>query len=272
MVALVRAVVLGVAAPVAMALVAPVLALSPLGGISLAYLVATVAIVTVLAVVPLDRLRSLVRGLAVVLAGIVLMALGFVLSRWGRGNTVTEVSAGVVGTAGVLLVGTAVGSMVGCRIAHPGHLTAVALASSAADIWSVHAPEGVTHALLQTPDRALQRLFSVSVPVPPSPVPDAVIGLGDVLFSALYLSATVRHGLPHGRTLIAVTAGLLLAGAGTLVVQRPLPALPFVGAMVVLLQARARAIARTDFFPTLVAALLVIAAIVRLGLQSRPAP
>lgn len=264
--ALSTAVLRALAAPAMLALVAPAMRIAPFVAIALAFLTASTAIVIGTVAAPVARLHSWRNVLGTLAAGMVLMASGYLLSRAGQRAVSWEVLSGLVGSAGVLLAGTAVGSAVGSRIVHPGHLVAVALASSAADIWSVHAPEGVTRALAETPDSALQRLLTVSVAVPPSRVPDAAIGFGDVVFAALYLAASARHGMPRRRTALAIAAGLAVAGAAALVFERPIPALPSIGAAVVLAQPRARAIARGDGGPTLVAGLLLAIAIVRLFL------
>jgi hypothetical protein len=250
-----------------LALVAPALRVSPLAGIAIAFATATTALVAATARAPHAALSRLRPALATAATGAVLMGLGFALARTAHGAVGAEVAAGLVGTAGVLLLGIGIGALVGGRIAHAGHLTAVALASSAADIWSVHAPEGVTHAIVETPDMAVQRLLTVSAAIPPGRVPDAIIGLGDVLFAALYLAASAKHALPRWRTALGVMAGLLLAGAGTFVARMALPALPFIGACVVLAQPRARAIARKDLLPTLVAAGLVLLSLARVFLR-----
>ena len=260
---LARALALGLAPLALLCVAAPLLQVPPLGGIAIAFATACAAILCTTGTAPYGQLTPIPRGLGIAIAGGALMGAGYLLTRAAHGDTLTDVVAGLVGTAGVLCLGTIVGALVGLRIQDPGHLTAVALASSAADLWSVHAPEGVTHALVATPDVALQRLLTVSSAVPPSRTPDAVIGLGDVLFAALYLATTARHGLPRRRMLAAIGIGLLLAGASTFAARMALPALPFIGAMVVLSQPRVRVIAPKDRFPTIVAGALVVAAVLR---------
>jgi hypothetical protein len=121
--------------------------------------------------------------------------------------------------------------------------------------------------LVETTDTALQRLLAISSAVPPSPLPVAVIGAGDALFAALYLSAAVRHGLAYRRVALALGAGLLAAGALTFVFHRALPALPFLGAAVLAVEPRARRVARRDRGPTLVAAAILLGAVLRVVLR-----
>jgi hypothetical protein len=266
-VALAGAVILALGPLAAIALLAPALRVGFPANLAAAFVAAACAITVGTAAAPYPELRRLRAGLAAAITGSGLMAAGFVISRLGQGAPTTEVASGLIGSAGVVTLGVATGSLVGGRIVHPGHLTAVALASSAADIWSVHAPEGITHALVQSRDLALQRLLTVSASVPPSRAPEALIGLGDVVFAALYLAASARHGLARGRTTTAIAVGLCAAGAATLVAHQPLPALPFVGAAVVVAQPRVRAIAKSDRLPTLLAAALVAVALLRLALR-----
>jgi hypothetical protein len=254
-------------APLALlALVAPALALPPLAGLAVAFVVTTATLVLGTAGVRSSALTPPSTAARTALLGAALIVAGYALARITDATAVT-VGAGLVGNAGVLLLGLGAGTFVGSRLAHPGHLPAVALASSAADVWSVHAPEGVTHALVQVADPAVQRLFALSAAVPPGRTPEALIGLGDVLFAALYLAASDKHALPRGRTVLALTVGLLLAGGATFGLQQALPALPFLGACVVLAQPRAWRIPRPDRGPTLVAALLVALALGRLWLR-----
>jgi hypothetical protein len=257
-------------APVALlAALSPWLRVPALAALAVAYLAVTFAIVTGAGTAPHAVLAPFRRGGLAALSGIAAMVCGYALPHVAHHTVGSEVASGLIGTAGVLLLGTTVGAIVGTRIQQPGHLLAVALASSAADIWSVAAPEGVTRAIVEAPDPALIRLMAVSAAVPPSRVPEAVIGLGDVIFTALYAAASARHGLPRARTLAAVAAGILLAGVMVVVAKRPLPALPFIGAMVVLMQPRAREVPRRDRGATWVAAGIVVVAVARVMLLRR---
>ena len=253
--------------PVALlAAVAPWIHVSVLPALALGFVVASLALVggaagtTLYARTPNDLVP-------LGLAGIVCMAAGWSIAHAGHGRVATEVISGLVASAGVLAVGSAVGHAVGGRMADPGHLLAVAFASSAADIWSVHAPEGVSHAIVASTDVSLQRLVTVSAAIAPDRVPQPAIGIGDMIFAALYLSVCRRHDLSRTRMTLAVALGLLLAGASTFALKRAMPALPFIGAMVVLFEPRARAVARHDRFATGLAATLLLIAAVRVAGQ-----
>jgi hypothetical protein len=250
-----------------LAVVAPWVPSRGLGSVAVAFAISVLALLGGVVVLPYVELRALRVALASVVAGLVAMGAGFAVARGGHGAVASEVVAGLVGSGGVMLAAGALGAAVGSRVAHPGHLVAVALASSAADVWSVHAPEGVTRSLVETPDFALQRLFALSAAVPPSRVPFAAIGAGDVVFVALYLAAAYRHGLSFRRIAIALGIGLACAGAMTFVFHMALPALPFLGLGVVLADRRARTVARGDRWPTALAGAIFAAAIVRVALR-----
>ncbi len=264
-----RALFVAILPPAALAIAAPWIHVRGIAAVTIAYAVASSTIIAATSGARLEPLRPPRTAVGFGVLGAALMAAGLLLSRIGHTRAPYELASGFVGTLGVLTLGTTLGASVGLRIQHAGHLLAVALASSAADIWSVHAPEGVTHAVVHTRDVALQRMFTVSAAVPPFRFPEAVIGLGDVIFVALYLATAERHELSRPRMIAALACGLLAAGAIAIVLARPIPALPAIGAAVVLFTPQARVIQRHDRFPTAVAAALLVAAIGRVLLLRR---
>lgn len=259
-----RSIALAVGPTAALALVAPWLRIGLLPALALGFLVAATSLVAGASGVSANALttRELV---SLLIAGLIASVAGWSIAHAGHGRVFTEVLSGLVASAAVLSVGGALGVAVGRNIGHPGHLLAVALASSAADIWSVHAPEGITHAIVTARDVSLQRAVTLSAAIVPDRVPQPAIGVGDVIFVALYLSACAPHGLSRRRMLVAVCAGLALAGAATFALERPMPALPFLGAMVVLLEPRARKIPRHDRVATAVAGALLLASLYRVA-------
>lgn len=134
--------------------------------------------------------------------------------------------------------------MIGARIQAAGHLLFVAIVSSAMDAFSVYAPAGPTAALIATP-HAIQLL---ALPWPMLGTPDIVpiLGVGDVVFAALYRSAARAHGINPARTLAALACGFALTLGALLILQQPIPALPFVGLSFVALVREARAVPSTD--------------------------
>lgn len=137
-------------------------------------------------------------------------------------------------TACLLWVTTGVGHAMGPRIEHAGHILFVAWISTVADVFSVFHHAGVTHAVAESK----VALSVVALPFPMLGTADVVpfLGGGDVIFMALYLSVTRRHGLSVRRTWIGLGLGLLLTLVALLMFGRVVPALPFLGLGVLCLQ------------------------------------
>ncbi len=241
-----------VAAPLAtLAAVAPWVHLEPLPSAMLALTVVSAAIVGAAWHVPARPLEA--RDVVVVVAlGAALMGLAW---------RAPPVLGGLVGAVGLVAVASVLGGAVGGRMEAPGHLLAVALTSSAVDLWSVSSPSGPTHHVVQTP--ALLRLLTVGVAIPPERGPHPAVGFGDVVFVALYFAAASRFDLPRRRMAAALAASLVGAGALALWMDRPVPALPAMGVFVVATQPLARGIRAKDRRPTLLAALLLAASAIR---------
>lgn len=235
----------------------------------LAYGVATVAILIATASAPLEPWRESRRAFALGGFGVLCGVLGFLLGRVGAHSAVAAAIAGLFSSGAVLALGTSLGASVGLRIAHPGHLLAVMLASSGADLWSVLSPSGISRAVVDSA-AAVQRAVAVSAQVDSQQGPDAMIGLGDVIFSALYMGAARTHQLALGRMRLAVLLGLVASGLVALALGMPLPALPLMGLAVVVLVPEARKVAPRDRTATAFAGALLLAAIAVLALGRRP--
>ncbi|MBI5515856.1 MAG: hypothetical protein HY909_18885 [Deltaproteobacteria bacterium] len=261
-----------------------------LGRVALAVLVPLGALALVAPYVPLPRppaqgeVSALAAALAFgITAGALLLAAYLVPAAWlGRARNgalvvgaglalaalsrvVPPAASGLLGSLAVVLVASVPGAAVGERIAHPGHLLAVALTSTAVDLWSVYAPRGVTHAVVQQP--VLLELLTLRAAIPPERAPSPMIGFGDVVFAVLYLSVSRRFGLGLRRTTAALGAGLLAAGVAAMTLGLPggVPALPFLGFAVVLAHREARSVPPGDRRTTLLAAALVVAAVARVA-------
>lgn len=137
-----------------------------------------------------------------------------------------ELQAGVV-LISLLALGTLTGSVVGSRVQAVWHVLFVALVSSAADVFSVYAPLGPTAAIIQS--ETSLGLLALPWPIPGTNLVAPILGVGDVVFASLYRSATRAHRLSPARTGVALIAGFGLTLAALLVVERPIPALPFLG-------------------------------------------
>jgi hypothetical protein len=144
----------------------------------------------------------------------------------------------------LLLFGSGLGMLIGVRIGQPGHLLFVALVSGVADLWSVTQPEGVSKALSEEP----AALSFLALPWPLFGTPDIVplLGVGDIVFTALYVGATRVHALPLRRTVLALALAYLASVLCVVTFQRPIPVLPWLGGCVVLFQPRARSVASAD--------------------------
>ena len=156
----------------------------------------------------------------------------------------TGLLAAATVTAALLAAGTLTGSVVGSAIEHPGHIGFVAVASSLADVASVYSPAGVTAAVVRSP--ALLSVLSLPWPMLGTPQFESFLGIGEVLFSSLYLAASRGNGLSVRRTLLALCGGFVLTLFALLLFELDIPALPFLGAAVVLAQPRTRRPAEAD--------------------------
>jgi hypothetical protein len=73
-----------------------------------------------------------------------------------------------------------------------------------------------------------------------TPAIEPLLGAGDVVFTALYLASSRRHGLPWRRTMIALLLAYAVTAAVVLVLETAVPALPLLGLAVVLAHPEAR--------------------------------
>lgn len=150
----------------------------------------------------------------------------------------TGVAAAMVVTIGLLTLGTLLGASIGSGIQHPGHLLFVALVSSGMDALSVLHPRGLSAALVKS--EAALSVLAMSWPLLGTQAIAPILGVGDVVFTALYLAAARAHDLPVRRTLWALGLAYLATFALVVVVQLPVPALPLLGAAIVMAHPAAR--------------------------------
>jgi len=129
--------------------------------------------------------------------------------------------------ASLLIAGGLMGSVVGASIEHAGHLLFVVIVSSLADAASVLHPSGPSAAIVSS-EQALSLLALPFAFLGTSETPP-LLGVGDVVFAALYVAAGRRHGLPARRTLFALALAFLLTMATVMALELPIPALPFLG-------------------------------------------
>jgi hypothetical protein len=138
----------------------------------------------------------------------------------------------------LLVLGSVVGAGVGQRIQEPGHLLFVAVVAAIADTFSVTQPEGVSAVIVARP----AALALAALPWPMLGTRDIVpiLGVGDVVFTSLYWSASRRHALPLRRTLFALVTGYALTTALVLWFAQPIPVLPLLGACMLAVHPAAR--------------------------------
>ncbi|HEX7477542.1 MAG TPA: hypothetical protein VF331_07025 [Polyangiales bacterium] len=127
----------------------------------------------------------------------------------------------------LLAAGSVLGALVGSGIEHPGHLLFVALVSALADTFSVTQPEGPSAAIVQAPQ--VLALLALPWPMLGTGQITPFLGVGDVLFTSLYVAAARTHALPARRTLLALAAAYFATMAAVLATALPIPALPFLG-------------------------------------------
>jgi hypothetical protein len=167
--------------------------------------------------------------------------------------------------SGLLVLGSGFGALIGRRIQHPSHLLFVALMSSVADILSVAQPGGISKAIAEQP--RMLALLAVPWPLLGSDEIAPFLGVSDVLFASLYLHASRVHVLPMLRSVVALSGGFAVTAALVLLLQRPIPVLPLLGASFVLAHPRARAASVEDLRrgAWVLAALAIVIATVFLG-------
>lgn len=179
---------------------------------------------------------------------------------WGalsRGLEPTAVHGAVV-TAALLVGGTSLGAALGARIDRAGHLVAVAVVSGIADVWSAFA--GPTAHMVEEALSRPERLPLIALPWPlwGTDTIQPVLGVGDIVFVALYLAAFARHGLSLKRAWLGLAAGFGVGLALLLALERAVPLLPMLGAGAVLADKRARELDKRELFTVLsVAAVLL---------------
>lgn len=235
-----------------LSVLSPSLTVSPFISFALGFSAAALSISLCTALSPSPWLCALRPAAFTVLSGLVLVFLSLVLPpRLGA----------LSGSLGLALVSLCLGAIVGHRVESLGHLPAVALISSATDLWSVTSPSGVTHAVTRNP--ALLRLLTVNVVPPGETLPHPVIGFADIAFAALYLAVVTRFGVRPHRAGALVFIGLVSAGAAAMALERPVPALPFLGAAVVFGLPKTWQIDKRDRVATAVTAALFVVSLAR---------
>ncbi len=171
------------------------------------------------------------------LAVCALLALGVLITVASSGAAPGMATFAAV-LAALLELGTATGAGIGARIQHAGHLSIVAVVSAVADLASVLSPGGPSHEIAESPE--LLSLLALSWPMIGTTRIEPLLGVGDVVFVALYVAASAQHGLSRVRTAIALAIALGVTAVVVAVLVLPIPALPFLGAAIVIAHPEAR--------------------------------
>jgi hypothetical protein len=178
------------------------------------------------------------------LAAVTLPVVGVLVTLYLGGEQIPPpFGAGVV-TISLLLFGGVLGGAVGGRIEHPGHLLAVAVVSLLVDTFSVYHPAGPTAAVVAQP-RALA-VLALPWPMLGGDEIVPILGVGDVVFAALYVSASRRHSLGTRRTAAALAAGLMVTMIAVIFSGLPIPALVGMGLAVLAVHPAARRLPEKD--------------------------
>lgn len=160
------------------------------------------------------------RALPILVAPLV----GLAFVAWSGGLDVWHAALVLIS---LLIAGSVLGSVVGASIEHAGYLLFVAIVSSLADAASVLHPSGPSAQIVES-EAALSLLalpfaFLGTADTPP------LLGVGDVVFTALYVAAGRRHGLAARRTVLALSLAFAVTAAVVIAFELPVPALPFLG-------------------------------------------
>jgi hypothetical protein len=159
-------------------------------------------------------------------------------------------------TGALVAAGYALGTLVGSRVAHPGHMLPAAIVASAADLASVLSPEGPSHAIASS-ETALS-VAALAAPVPGTVAVTHVLGVGDLIMLALFLATGSRFGASTTRICVGAVLGLVVAFVASAMLRAPIPALVPISLTVVALEPRFRSLAPADRRAAALSAVLAV--------------
>jgi hypothetical protein len=138
----------------------------------------------------------------------------------------------------VLLLAAALslGVLVGKQVEKASHIFAIVVLGSVMDLWSVGV--GVTEEIVSSPGSSYYFLLNWPL-AGKGGVTYPLIGATDFLFVALFLFLAHRFHFPVSRNVIGMAAAVAFSVLSALVLQRGMPALPFIAAAVLVLNFRA---------------------------------
>ncbi|MGZ3450723.1 MAG: hypothetical protein ACXVEF_14065 [Polyangiales bacterium] len=153
--------------------------------------------------------------------------------------------------AALLAFAWATGAAIGRRIEHAGHLLPAIFVAAAADLASVASSWGPSKAIVAN-ERALS-LLAISAPVPGVRAAAPVLGVGDLIFVALVLGTVDAKKLRYGRAVSLALVGIAIAGFASARLGAAVPALPAIGALLLLGLPQIRKVTRKDRTVTTIA-------------------
>jgi hypothetical protein len=144
---------------------------------------------------------------------------------------VASVAATVAVDAALVAAAWAIGTSIGRRIDHPGHLLPACVVVACADAASMVSRFGPTHVIAES-ERALS-VVAIAFPVPGTSAVAPALGVGDLVFMAIVFGAVAAHGLSLTRAALLCLLGTAVAGGASAALATAVPALvPIAGAVV----------------------------------------
>jgi hypothetical protein len=185
-----------------------------------------------------------------------------------------------VNTVMLVILTFSVGFWLAGEIEKAGHLIPVCVLGTLVDIWSVfHGPsrqvagqvmehqQRMAEAGVQTPPPIVDFLI-LHWPYPGADMMATLLGLGDLVFVAMFLAASRRFGLSLPKAFLLILAGLALSTAVALWWSRPVPALPFICTLYLAGNARGMKLNRKEWIITIGTAVVILAVILANALSS----
>lgn len=150
----------------------------------------------------------------------------------------------IVNTLCLLFVTYTIGFWLSGEIEKSGHLIPVCILGTLVDIWSVfQGPSSQVGRKVMEHFESVERAIQTGLEAPPPPfvnflilhwplpgynIMASVIGMGDLVFIALFLGSSRKFGLSLTKNVLLALGGLFLALGAYMIFRRPIPALPFI--------------------------------------------
>ena len=166
------------------------------------------------------------------------------VSRWKKALLVVLCSVGLIegvwtsphpvlfeiGQLGRLVCALSLGAAIGLKVREARYLWPLILVATVTDLGSVLLSDGFSHELAENvmSDPTLVHPLLVYV-VTPFGTPMPLIGLADIAFVTIGVTAVSNLGLALKRSILGLALGMCLGLTVLSVLERPLPLLPFLG-------------------------------------------